>query len=45
MKVLIADDEYHVIEAIRLLVPWNELGIDRVFIASSVAESKVIIKN
>lgn len=35
MKVLIVDDEYHVIQAIRLLVPWEDLGIDRILTASS----------
>lgn len=29
MKVLISDDEHHVIQAIRLLVPWEEFGIDK----------------
>ncbi|TDG00509.1 response regulator [Paenibacillus piri] len=28
MKAIIVDDEKHVRDAIRLLVPWNELGID-----------------
>lgn len=35
MKVLIADDEYHVIQAIQLLVPWEEFGIDRILTASN----------
>lgn len=34
MKVLIADDEYHVIQAIRLLVPWEDLGVDTLLPAS-----------
>ncbi len=45
MKILIADDEYHVIDAITLLVPWDKLGIDKVLKASSVTESKAIIEN
>lgn len=44
MKVLISDDEYHVIQAIRLLVPWHELGIEQVFTASSGAEALDIIE-
>lgn len=31
MKALIVDDEAHVIKAVRLLIPWNDLGIDTVF--------------
>lgn len=34
MKVLIVDDEIHVIKAIKLLVPWKELGITDVLEAS-----------
>ena len=37
MKALIVDDEEHVVEAVRLLVPWSELGISEVFAASSEA--------
>ena len=44
MKVLICDDEYHVIQAIRLLVPWQQLGINHIFTASSVTESMEIIR-
>jgi len=43
MKVLIIDDENHVIQAIRLLVPWEELGIDRIFTAASGAEALMTI--
>lgn len=43
MKILIADDESHVIQAIRLLVPWTELGIDQIFTASSGKETLNII--
>lgn len=35
MKVLIIDDEYHVIQAIRLLVPWEKLGVSRILTAST----------
>lgn len=45
MKVLISDDEYHVIQAIRLLVPWSELGIDQVFTASGGSEALDIIQH
>jgi len=44
MKVLISDDEFHVIQAIRLLVPWEEFGIDQIFTASSGAEAMEIIR-
>ena len=30
MKVLIVDDEKHVAEAIRLLIPWEEYGVTEV---------------
>ncbi|MBC8586113.1 helix-turn-helix domain-containing protein [Youxingia wuxianensis] len=40
MKALIVDDEHHVIDAIRLLVPWEELGINQVLTANSVAQAK-----
>lgn len=35
MKILIVDDEPHVIRAIRQLVPWEELGIQQVLEAGS----------
>lgn len=44
MKVLISDDEYHVIQAIRLLVPWTDLGIDQIFTASCGEEALTVIK-
>ena len=31
MKVLIVDDEAHVIRAVKLLVPWQELGITETY--------------
>lgn len=39
MKVLIVDDEAHVIKAVRLLVPWESLGITQIFEASSPQEA------
>ena len=30
MKILLVDDELHVIRAIRQLVPWEDLGISQV---------------
>ena len=44
MKALIADDEYHVIQAIRLLVPWEELGISKVLTASCGQEAIALIE-
>ncbi|MFR1832531.1 MAG: helix-turn-helix domain-containing protein [Lachnospiraceae bacterium] len=35
MKVMIVDDEAHVITAVKLLVPWNELGITQILEASN----------
>lgn len=43
MKVLITDDEYHVIQAIRLLVPWEELGVDKILTASSGTQALELI--
>jgi len=31
MKVLIVDDEAHVIRAVKLLVPWQDMGITEIF--------------
>ena len=39
MKLLIADDERHAVEAIQLLLDWNTLGFDQIFTAESVAEA------
>lgn len=44
MKVLISDDEYHVIQAIRLLVPWDQLGIHQILTAGSGREAMEIIE-
>ena len=35
MKILLVDDELHVIRAIRQLVPWEDLGISQVLEADS----------
>lgn len=43
MKVLIVDDENHVIDAIVLLVPWEELGISQILTALSVSEANAIL--
>lgn len=39
MKVLIVDDEAHVIKAVKLLVPWESLGITRVLEASAPSDA------
>jgi len=44
MKILIVDDENHVIEAVKLLVPWDELGINQIFSANSASEAEAIIE-
>jgi YesN/AraC family two-component response regulator len=39
MTVLIVDDEQHVIDALLLLIPWEEMGVDRTLVAGSVPEA------
>ncbi|MBO9605541.1 MAG: response regulator [Paenibacillaceae bacterium] len=39
MKALIVDDEQHVRDAIRLLIDWNEFGIETLLEADNVAEA------
>ena len=39
MKVLIVDDEAHVIRAVKLLVPWQELGITEIHEALTPQEA------
>lgn len=44
MKVLIVDDEAHVIRAVKLLVPWEELGITEIYEALAPQEAIRIIE-
>ena len=44
MKALIVDDELHLIHTIEMLVPWQQLGIDKVFAATTVSEAKKLLK-
>ncbi len=44
MKVLIVDDERHVVDAIVLLVPWKALGIETVLTACSVEKANGILR-
>jgi len=44
MKVLIVDDEKHVIEAIRLLIDWDRYGINEIFEARDGEQAVDIIK-
>lgn len=44
MKVLIVDDEQHVREAIRLLVGWEELGIETIFEAQDAESAMAILE-
>ncbi|WP_054025543.1 response regulator [Bacillus sp. FJAT-28004] len=44
MKALIIDDEKHVREAIRLLVPWDEFGIDRLLEAQDGMAATALIR-
>lgn len=43
MKILIVDDESHVVDAVTLLVPWEELGISKVLIAFSVQQANELL--
>ena len=43
MKVLIVDDESHVRDAIRLLLPWDALGFERILDAESGQEAMQLI--
>jgi len=45
MKVLIVDDERHVIVAIELLVDWKEIGFDQVITSSDSTEALELIKS
>lgn len=44
MKVLIADDERHVIEAVELLIDWKKYGFDCILTAESVPEACDILE-
>ncbi|MDD3212989.1 MAG: helix-turn-helix domain-containing protein [Eubacteriales bacterium] len=44
MKLLIVDDERHVITAIRCLVPAKQLGITEIISAQTAAEAKVLLE-
>ncbi|MBD2866202.1 response regulator [Paenibacillus oceani] len=44
MKVLIVDDEKHVRDAIKLLVDWNDYGIDTVLEASDGVSAAALIE-
>ncbi|MEK3725015.1 response regulator [Paenibacillus sp. FSL H8-0034] len=43
MKAIIVDDEKHVRQAIKLLVPWEELGIDLIYEAHDGQEATELI--
>ena len=44
LKLLIVDDEKHVITAIRCLVPAKELGISQILTAQTAAEAKILLE-
>lgn len=44
MKVLIVDDEIHVITAVKLLVPWSDLGITQIFEAYNAQDAIQIME-
>lgn len=43
MKVLIVDDEPHLIQAIKTLVPWQQFGIDQILSATTTAEARELL--
>ena len=43
MKLLIVDDEYHVIKSIKFLLSTFPLHFDQIFSASSVKEASVFM--
>src|SRR5690606_23686769 len=45
MKVLIVDDEKHVRNAIKLLVPWGDFNINTILEAPNGIKAKEIIKS
>lgn len=45
MKLLIVDDDLHVIEGIRRNIKWEDLKIDQIYSAAGVAAAKRILKN
>ena len=45
MKVLIVDDEPHLIHAIKALVPWQEYDIDKVLSATTAAEARELLSH
>lgn len=45
MRALIVDDEQHVIDAILLLVPWKELGIEEVLTACTVEDANRLLES
>ena len=43
MNLLIVDDETHAREAVKLLVPWEELGITRILEADNGEAAKLLV--
>lgn len=43
MKVLIVDDEPHLIHAIQALVPWEEYQIDKILSAATASEARELL--
>ena len=43
MKILIIDDEFYIVEDIRLNTDWEKLGISEQYTAHSVQEAKNVI--
>lgn len=44
MKILIIDDDFYIVEDIRLNTDWEKLGIDELYTAHSIQEAKHVTK-
>ena len=44
LNLIIVDDEYHALQAIKTAVDWQELGISHVFEAANIKEAKNIFR-
>lgn len=44
MNLLLVDDEAITLKTLKIVVPWNDLGIHEVFTACNIIEAKEILK-
>lgn len=45
MNLLLVDDEAITLKTLKIVVPWNDLGIHEVFTACNIIEAKRNFKN